>query len=265
MSSDEVTFKFVNMQQALMFRASLQTLADFLPRVDEAIREYAHLDTARTDKGEIQNWHSDSVPFQNRVTPFGDIVALSGRGLLMGNRGILHGDERRIVRRSQTRRWIACVLNFRGIHRTIMRPHSYTELFFLDEATALSAGHRPCAECRREDYRRFRALWETCHGAVVNVDGIDNVLHDERGRGRNKPTYHAQLAALPDGTFIALDERAWLLWRGEMLAWSDSGYSERRTCRGFNDVEVLTPRSIVAVLSAGYEPMVHPSAIGEPG
>jgi hypothetical protein len=204
------------------------------------------------------------MPLRNRVTPFGDIAALPGRGLMMGNRGILHNDHRRIVRTSQTRRWIACVLSFRGIRRTVMTPHTYTELFFLDEAVALSAGHRPCAECRRDDYRRFRSLWEQCHGAVDSVDRIDAILHAERGGGHNKQTYHARLADLPDGTYIVVDGDALLVWGDELFVWSDTGYRQRRTRKALDRVEVLTPRSIVAVLSAGYRPGVHPTAFTTP-
>lgn len=201
------------------------------------------------------------MPLQNRVTPYGEIAALPGRGLLMGNRGILHDDCRRIVRPSQCRRWIACVLSYKGIRRAIMRPHSYTELFFLDEATALSAGHRPCAECRRGDYNRFKALWQACRGGDVSADVIDLQLHDERGGGRWKRTYRAMLNELPDGTFIALDAAAWLLWNGCLHAWSDAGYTERRKRPAMREVDVLTPPSTVAVLAAGYRPMVHPSAL----
>lgn len=201
------------------------------------------------------------MPLQNRVTPFGEIAALPGRGLLMGNRGILHDDRRRIVRPSQCRRWITCVLTYKGIHRTIMRPHSYTELFFLDEATALSAGHRPCAECRRSDYNRFKASWQACHGGEVSADIMDLQLHTERGGGRRKRTYRATLSELPDGAFIALDGAAWLLWNGELHAWSDGGYTERRALRGPREVDVLTPPSTVAVISAGYRPTVHPDAL----
>jgi hypothetical protein len=98
------------------------------------------------------------VPLQNRVTPYGEIVALPDRGLVMGNRGILHDDARHIVRSWQVRRWIACRIAFRGRRRQLMQPHSYTELFFLDEATAFSAGHRLCAECRHADYQRFKGV-----------------------------------------------------------------------------------------------------------
>lgn len=201
------------------------------------------------------------MPLQNRVTPFGGVVAAEGRGLLMGNRGILHDDARRIVRHSQVRRWIACRIEFRGRHRTIMRPHSYTELFFLDEATALAAGHRPCAECRHADYLRFRALWAACHGEPDGADGIDAALHAERLAERGtKRTYRDDLAALPGGSYVGLDGAAWLIWRGKLLAWSAGRYTGRRDRPERGDVDVLTPRSIVGVIRAGYQPAVHPSA-----
>ena len=199
------------------------------------------------------------MPLQNRVTPFGQIVALPGRGLFMGNRGILHDDSRHIVRFSQTRRWITCVLEYKNIRRTVMRPHSYTELFFLDEAAAFSAGHRPCAECRRADYNRFRTLWEAVYGGPVSADIMDARLQSERGGSRKKHTYRADLAALPDGTFIAFDGSAWLVWGDRIFAWSDSGYPERRSRPASLNAKVLTPPSIVAILSAGYRPVVHPT------
>jgi hypothetical protein len=199
------------------------------------------------------------VPLQNRVTPFGEIVALPGRGLVFGNRGILHDDDRHIVRSFQVRRWIACRLQFRGIRRTLMRPHSYTELFFLDEATAFSAGHRPCAECRRDDYRRFRALWEARHGDA-GADSIDRELHAHRIARRQKRTYVAQLAGVPDGVFVALDGDAQLVWNSGLLQWSDAGYTQRTPRPARATVEVLTPRPIVELFHAGYVPEVHPSA-----
>ncbi len=198
-------------------------------------------------------------PLQNRVTPFGEIAALRGRGLMMGNRGILHEDDRRIVRHWQCRRWIACLLSFRERRRTVMRPHSYTELFFLDEAVALSAGHRPCAECRREDYNRFKALWAACRSSASDADAIDVVLDAERRAGRAKRMYRADLRSLPDGTYLSLDGKAWLLWAGRMHAWSDCGYTDHRTRPRSGGVVVLTPPAIVSVLSAGYTPIVHPS------
>jgi hypothetical protein len=201
------------------------------------------------------------MPLQNRVTPFGDIVALEGRGLVMGNRGILHDETRRVVRYSQVRRWLACLTEFRGRHRVIMRPHSYTELFFLDEATAFAAGHRPCAECRHKDYQRFRQLWTTCHEGPVSADIIDRQLHHERLAGpHTKRTYKTDIATLPEGAYIVVDDAAWLVWSGVMFAWSGDGYTRwtERPTRG--EVEVLTPRSTVEVLSAGYPVAIHPSA-----
>src|ERR1700694_3932569 len=117
------------------------------------------------------------MPLPNRVTPFGEIVAAPGRGLLTGNRGILHDPDRTIVRDSQVRRWIACRVEFRGRHRDIMTPGSWTELFFLDEATALAAGHRPCAECRHADYRRFQSAWQPAD--ATSADAMDAILHAE--------------------------------------------------------------------------------------
>ena len=178
----------------------------------------------------------------------------------MGNRGQLHDDQRRIVRPFQVRRWIACELEFRGRRRRVMTPRRYTELFFVDEAVALSAGHRPCAECRRADYLRFRALWEACHGRVSTVDAIDDVLHGERLDGRAKRTHRGRFDALPDGTFVAMDGDAWLVWRDELLAWSGHGYGARRARPRTGDVQLLTPPGIVAVLAAGYSPRLHPTA-----
>jgi hypothetical protein len=201
------------------------------------------------------------MPLQNRVTPFGEIVALPGRGLVMGNRGILHDDARHIVRYSQVRRWLACRTDFRARHRIIMRPRSYTELFFLDEATALAAGHRPCSECRHEDYRRFRSLWGICHGEPVSADLIDRQLERDRRAGlRTKRVYRENLIDLPDGAYITVDDRAWLVWGDALLAWSALGYREGRQRSALGAVEVLTPRSTVAVLAAGYHVAVHPSA-----
>jgi hypothetical protein len=200
------------------------------------------------------------MPLQNRVTPYGEIVALSERGLVMGNRGVLHDENRRIVRNAQLRRWIVCRLEFRGRHREIMRPNAYTELFFLDEATAFSAGHRPCAECRNADYRRFRSCWEACFGAPATAAGIDARLHGERLFGGKKRTYRAEAAALPSGTFVVQDGRAWLVSGDRLLAWSAGGYRDRRPRPVRGELEVLTPAAGVAVLAAGYRVGVHPTA-----
>jgi hypothetical protein len=199
------------------------------------------------------------MPLQNRVTPDGDIVALPGRGMMMGNRGILHDDSRRIVRSMQCKRWIACVLEFRGIRRAVMTPHHYTELFFLDEATAFAAGHRPCAECRRADYKRFQALWQQCFGGKPDANSIDAVLHAERLQGRTKRKWRAAIETLPDGTYVVNDGAAHVLWRDELLAWSDAGYGHRKARPEHGEVDILTPPSIVAIFTAGYVPGVHPT------
>jgi hypothetical protein len=199
------------------------------------------------------------MPLQNRVTPFGEVVALPGRGLMMGNRGVLHNDERRIVTTFQVKRWIACVLEFRGRRRAVMTPHRYTELFFLDEAAAFSAGHRPCAECRRADYNRFRDLWQQHIGAAADADTMDRRLHADRLDGKKKRTSRADLASLPDGTYVVWEGKPHLVLADKMLEWSDFGYTHRiaRPARG--EVDVLTPRAIVEIFSAGYNPAIHPS------
>ncbi len=200
------------------------------------------------------------MPLRNRVTPFGDIVALAGRGTMMGNRGVLHDDHKHLVKAWAVRRWIACVLERNGIRRTVMAPRRYTELFFLDEATALSAGHRPCAECRRDDYRRFQAFWVRSRPEPPRADSMDLRLHADRLDGKAKRRYAADVASLPDGVYIALDGEPWLLWNQRLHAWSETGYTRRRDRPPHGEVEVLTPRALVDVIAAGYRPAVHPSA-----
>jgi hypothetical protein len=180
---------------------------------------------------------------------------------MMGNRGILHNPRREIVRDWQVRRWIACRLEFRGRHRPVMSPGSYTELFFLDEAAALADGHRPCAECRHADYRAFQSAWRAVHptGSVA-ADAIDVVLQAERREGPFRKRMHvAPIDSLADGTYIVLDGRAWLVLQDTLLAWSPDRYGERRP-RPSGEASVLTPVSIAAVLAAGYRSGVHPSA-----
>ena len=205
------------------------------------------------------------MPLQNRVTPFGAMVAVPERGTLMGNRGILHDDAGRLVRSWQVRRWIACRTAFRGRHRELLQPHSWTELFFLDEATAFAAGHRPCAECRHADYQRFKEAWAVGAGVPNGADEMDIILHADRLEGRGatqrKRTYWVELDGLPEGVFIRLDGFAWLLWAGQLLEWSAGGYCTRRQfLPAASRVEVLTPHSLVAALRAGYQLEVHPSA-----
>ena len=182
----------------------------------------------------------------------------------MGNRGVLHDPSGRIVRDCHVRRWIACRLEFRGRKRAIMQPGRYTELFFLDEATALAAGHRPCAECRHADFVTFMAAWRRAHAhaAAASVDEVDRQLHAERRDGPwRQRTHAADLAAVPDGAFIARDGHAWLVLGKRLLRWTAGGYIEPapRPTDG-REVTLLTPPSIVAVLRAGYQPLLHPTA-----
>jgi hypothetical protein len=211
------------------------------------------------------------MPLQNRVTPEGDIIATPHRGLLMGNRGgAFHSQGQALgARRWASKAWIACVLDFKGRHREVMQPNRYTELFFLDEATALSAGHRPCFECRRKDAEQFAALWARAHGAQdrARAPHMDEALHAERtGRGGAKPTFRARLADLPTGTVLrypadGIGTRPHLVIANHLLAWSPGGYSSMIVHSSVaQELDVLTPRSIVAVLAAGYRPMLHPSA-----
>ncbi len=208
------------------------------------------------------------MPKQNRVTPTGDIIATPARGTLLGNRGHLHDDQQRLRRTYQLQRWIICVLQFKGRHRTVMTPGQYTELFFLDEATALAAGHRPCAECQRDRFNEFRSIWASANSDLAGsakplATTIDAVLHPERidADGR-KVTYSDRLAALPAGTFVQLaaDATPWLVLADRLLAWSPFGYTHNRSVPKETSVTVLTPRSIVRALAAGYRAGLHPSA-----
>jgi hypothetical protein len=208
------------------------------------------------------------MPRQNRVTPFGEIIATPERGTFFGNRGILHDPDGKILRPWQVRRWLVCVLEFRGRKRTVMTPNRYTELFFLDEATALAAGHRPCAECRHARFLDFCRAWKVAHpehggSGRPTVDEIDRCLHMERvAAGRSKQTFTAALQDLPDGVFVtgeALGEPIYLIWGGRLWEWSPGEYQRKGSPRG-RDVHVLTPRSTVEAIRAGYTPEVHPSA-----
>jgi hypothetical protein len=203
------------------------------------------------------------MPLQNRVTPFADLVAVPARGLFMGNRGgRFHTDAKTLTaRRWASRQWICCVLDFKGRHRNVWG-RFYTELFFLDEPTALAAGHRPCFECRRRDALAFAERWQSAHTlrARPKAADMDNVLHDERLRGRAKRVHRRNIEALPDGAFVALGEGAFAVRGQSLLRWTPLGYDRRAVRPHRIEVEVLTPPAILAVLSAGYRPLWHPSA-----
>jgi hypothetical protein len=197
------------------------------------------------------------MPHQNRVTPRGEIVAVPERGTLMGNRGVLHADDGSHRRDWQVRRWIACRLEFKGRRRPLRQPRRWTELFFLDEATALSAGHRPCAECRRADYRRWQAAWP---GRDTHADAIDLVLHADRLAGRAKRTFEAAAGDLPDGVLVERAGTPSLLLGGALRPWSPAGYGAAERVRAGDRVTVLTPRASVVTIARGYVVSVHPSA-----
>ena len=198
------------------------------------------------------------MPLPNRVTPFGVVEASPARGMFMGNRGCLVDGQGHLVRRWRGERWLICRLEFRGRRRRpLMAPGRYTELFFLDEATALAAGHRPCRECRRADLEAFRAAWLEVHpGDAGSLTRLDHRLHQERTAGAS---WSAPCRTLPDGVMVALEGAAWLVLGGAILAWAHGGYTGRRACPT-GAVDVITPPSITKVLSAGWAPCLHPSA-----
>ncbi|WP_031465851.1 hypothetical protein [Sciscionella sediminilitoris] len=201
------------------------------------------------------------MPLPNRVTPYGEIVRAPERGTLLGNRGRLHritpdGDPE-LVRSHRTRNWLACLLEFNGRRRTVMGPRSYTELFFLDEVTALAAGHRPCAECRNRDLGRFkRAVGLTAAAQVDQCLAADRMT--AQGTQRTRPMAFAEL---PEGALFDWQGAPWLRWHGDVLRWSLGGYRERcADSLAPAEVTVLTPLLTVRALRAGYVPGVHPSA-----
>lgn len=205
------------------------------------------------------------MPLANRVDPFGAIAAVPERGLFFGNRGGgFHREDKTLRPRPwASRQWICCVLSFKGRRRFPLMGRGYTELFFLDEVTALAAGHRPCFECRPADATRFAAAWARAQGLSrpPMAPEMDMVLHQERLAGRTKRTWRAPAADLPDGTMIADGSKAFAL-RGEaMLPWFHAGYSPSLP-RPRAAVDVLTPPSVVAVLREGFAPVWHPSAGG---
>jgi hypothetical protein len=203
-------------------------------------------------------------PLQNRVTPTGEIIATPHRGLFTGNRGIIHDPATKtLTRRWAGKAWLTCVCEFRGRRRQVMGGRSWTELFFLDEATAFSAGHRPCFFCRRDDALRFRAAWEAGNDVTrVLAREIDAVLHRERLAGRNKRLHAltAPIEELPDGAMVQDGAESFLIVQGRPLSWSPAGY--RETQATLHNAMLLTPPSIVRAFSAGYRPMLHPSAVG---
>jgi hypothetical protein len=203
------------------------------------------------------------MPLQNRVTPTGDIVATPHRGLFTGNRGIIHDPATKtLTRRWASQAWLTCLCDFRGKRREVMGGRSWTELFFLDEATALAAGHRPCFFCRRDDANRFRAAWQEGNGGSnVLARDMDAVLHRER-LDRGSKRLHAlprPLQELPDGAMVQAETESYLIVQGRALQWSPAGY--RQAPDVIDGAMLLTPPSTLRAISAGYQPVVHESAV----
>lgn len=205
------------------------------------------------------------MPLQNRVTPTGDIVADPNRGIFTGNRGIIHDPATKTLlnKRWSSPAWITCVCEFRGWRRQVMARRSWTELFFLDEATAFAAGHRPCFFCRRDDANRFRAAWEEGNGVTkVRAKEMDAMLHRER-QERGKKRLHPlpmPVAELPDGAMVQAGVESFLVLQGRTLLWSMAGYRTADTAIAY--AMLLTPPSTLRAISAGYRPVLHASAVG---
>jgi len=202
------------------------------------------------------------MPLQNRVTPSGDIIATPHRGMFTGNRGIIHDPATKTLLRKRwaSPAWLTCVCEFRGRRRQVMGGRSWTELFFLDEATAFAAGHRPCFYCRRDDANRFRAAWEAGNGVTkILAPDIDAVLHGERlerGRKRLHPL-PVSLRELPDGAMVQQESESYVVAQGGAFLWSPAGYRETGTA--IDNAMLLTPPSTLRAFAAGYRPVLHPS------
>lgn len=207
------------------------------------------------------------MPLRNRVDPWGRLKDdPSKAGTVMGNRGILHDSEKRIVKRWTTKAWVACDPNFRGISRKpLFKPGHYSELFFLDEATAFAAGHRPCAYCQRSRFDSFKTAWAASfqgNSGRTNlpVAEMDRVLHAQRvARGLEKVTFSANAGSLPEGTMFAVNDEAFLLHSGSSWRWTFKGYEPADAVPGAPEVTILTPRAIVQLFANGFKPRVHPS------
>lgn len=200
---------------------------------------------------------------QNRVNPKGEIINTEARGTLMGNRGVIHDVARKIVRAYKHKAWITCALQFKGRHRTVMSSNRWTELFFLDEATAFAAGHRPCCECRKEKFKQFKQCWlngnpQYGFTSKVSIKEIDNIIHEERiDKNRGKVIHEANMREVPNGTFLVLGSDEFLLANDLIYRWSPFGYSQGIPVPQIERVKILTPRSIVNAFKAGYKTVIQ--------
>ena len=199
---------------------------------------------------------------QNRVDPRGKLIKTTARGSWMGNRGVIHDEHHNVVRPFKLKAWLICLLEFKGRKRQVMTPDRYTELFFLDEATAFSAGHRPCAECRRAAFNRFKSYWldgnpEYEFSERTPIWKIDEIVHRERiNRGGVKIVHQENWQGLPDGTFVLYEDKPFLSTNGLLFGWTPFGYEEGITASDIKRIEVLTPKSVVNTFRAGYKPQV---------
>ncbi len=203
------------------------------------------------------------MPLQNRVDPFGELFADAARGMLFGNRGgKFHRDDKTLgKRRHVSRQWICCVLEFKNRQRDVWGRY-YTELFFLDEVTALAAGHRPCFECRRPEAESFAAAWARANGKDKRPSApeMDVVLHAQRLDGHAKRVHRLAAKDLPDGAMVSIEGAAFAVRGGQLLHWTPLGYGERRERPRKGQLSVLTPPAILYALAAGYKPRWHESA-----
>jgi hypothetical protein len=204
---------------------------------------------------------------QNRVDPFGRIIRTSARGSLMGNRGVIHNKHQEITHAFKHTAWITCALEFKGRKRTVMTADRWTELFFLDEATAFAAGHRPCFECRREDAKRFKSCWiqgNPVHNfsMLTSIRQIDGIIHRERiDNQKKKVTHQRSCFDIPEGTFIAMNEDPYLFSNGRLHRWTPFGYETSIAVPEISMLTILTPDSIVNTFRAGYVPHIKGAGV----
>lgn len=203
------------------------------------------------------------MPLQNRVDPWGNIITTTARGTLLGNRGILHNGKKQIVKTYQHQSWVTCRLEFKNRKRELMAPSNFTELFFLDEATAFAAGHRPCCECRRERYLEFKDYWVKANlkkqADEVKISVINKLMHKDRINKGVKIIHKTNIKDLPDGTIFSYKNAAYLIFKTKIYLWSFEGYSFAQSVNMPDEVDVLTPKSIVNIFRLGFKPEIHKS------
>ncbi len=204
------------------------------------------------------------MSLQNRVNPMGELEAVRSRGSFLGNRGIIHNEEKEIVSPFKIKGWVTCQLEFKGRKRELMAKGRYTELFFLDEATAFSAGHRPCAECRRPRYKEFKKKWLEANKNLltddsISIANIDKIIHQDRINKKQKVTYQEKMNLLPKGTMIQIDSIDYLIWNNKIFKWTFEGYETTNINIRNIEVIVLTPKSYVEMFKKGFVPTVHNS------